>query len=210
MDLVLLVTGIAIGLSVTAPLGPVNVIVIRNAIRRGFTVAFLAGLGAVVADAAYATVAAFGIGTIEQFIVSYSKPLMILGGLLLVGMGIRLARTHIRLDDLGLQNPQRKRDVAGKMLMTFTLTLTNPGVFFGFLAIFATMTAVLRLGDSIDRPITVVTGVAIGGTLWWLFLAFIVDRFKARISERIFDLINRWTGILIAAFGFALLMEAVF
>ncbi len=53
-------------------------------------------------------------------------------------------------------------------------------------------------------------GVAIGGTLWWLFLSFVVTRFKSKISERVFDKINRWTGILIAAFGFALLAEALF
>ena len=55
-----------------------------------------------------------------------------------------------------------------------------------------------------------VAGVVIGGALWWLFLSFVVSRFKERISEKIFDRINRWTGILIAAFGFALLIEAVF
>ena len=49
MDFALLVTGIAIGLSVTAPLGPVNIIVIRNALRRNFVVALLTGLGAVAA-----------------------------------------------------------------------------------------------------------------------------------------------------------------
>ena len=43
MDVILFLTGIAIGLSVSAPLGPVNILVIRNAIRRGFGVAFAGG-----------------------------------------------------------------------------------------------------------------------------------------------------------------------
>ncbi len=210
MDFFLLATGIAIGLSVTAPLGPVNVIVIRNSIRRGMLVAFLAGMGAVVADTIYAALAAYSVSTIEHFVADYAVTLMLVGGALLVFMGIRLARSHITLAELALQEPPKKRQVAGKMLTTFMLTLTNPGVFFGFVAIFGTMTAVLKLGDSADRPITVVAGVAIGGTLWWLFLSFVVTRFKSKISERVFDKINRWTGILIAAFGFALLAEALF
>ena len=37
-----------------------------------------------------------------------------------------------------------------------------------------------------------------------------MTRFKSRITETVFDRINRWTGVLIAAFGFALLMEALF
>jgi len=210
MDLVLLATGIAIGLSVTAPLGPVNILVIRNAIRRGFPVAFLVGLGAVVADALYAVVAAYGVRSIAGFIEAYAHPLMALGGVLLIILGVRLARTHIGPGALQLQEPLRGGQIAGKMFTAFVLTLTNPGVFFGFLAIFATMNAVLRLDESWTRPPTVVAGVVIGGALWWLFLGFVVSRFKSRISEKTFDRINRWTGILIAAFGFALLMEALF
>ncbi len=210
MDFVLLGTGIAIGLSVTAPLGPVNIMVIRNAIRRGFLVAFLTGLGAVIADAIFATVAAYGIGSVQHFITDYARYLTIAGGLILVFMGVRLARTHITLAELALQEPPRRRQVAAKMLTTFTLTITNPGVLFGFLAIFGTMTAVLRLGDDAWRPPTVVAGVVIGGVAWWLFLSFLITRLRARISEKVFDRINRWTGILIAGFGFALLMEAFF
>lgn len=209
MDPILLATGVAIGLSVTAPLGPVNIIVIRNAIRRSFLIAFLTGMGAVAADMIYATVAAYGVSTIENFIAQYAKPLTIVGGALLVFIGTRLARSHISLSEIALQEPLRRRQVFGKMATTFMLTLTNPGVFFGFLAIFGTMNAVLRLGASDDRPITVVLGVILGGTLWWLFLSFVVTKLKRRITNKIFDRINRWTGVFIAAFGFALLMEAL-
>ena len=59
------------------------------------------------------------------------------------------------------------------------------------------------------RPPTVIAGVALGGVLWWLFLSFLVSRFKSRISDEGACRINRWTGILIAAFGFALLLEAL-
>jgi len=209
MDLVLLATGVAIGLSVTAPLGPVNILVIRNAIRRGFGVAFLVGLGAVLADGIYAVVAAYGISSVAHVVTDYARPLMALGGLLLVVLGVRLARAHIGLGELQLQAPPRRRQVAAKMLTAFSLTITNPGVFFGFLAIFATMNAVLRLDEASHRPPTVVAGVVIGGALWWLFLSFVVSRLTSRISEKTFDRINRWTGILIAAFGFALLIEAL-
>lgn len=210
MDFALFAAGIAIGLSVTAPLGPVNVIVIRNAIRRGFMVAFLTGVGAVAADFLYALAAAYGVSSIEHFIIEYGRPLTIIGGLVLVFMGVRLARTHVSLEELALQLPLRHRQVAGKMATSFMLTLTNPGILFGFLAIFGTMAAVLKLGDGAGRPPTVVAGVALGGILWWLFLSFVVSRLRSRISDRLLDRINRWTGLLIAAFGFALLMEALF
>ncbi len=210
MDFILLITGIFIGLSVTAPLGPVNLIVTRTAIQRSFGVAVLTGLGAVLADVVYASLAAYGVRSIERFIAQYAMPLTLLGGTMLVILGIRLARSHMSLEQLALQDVPSRRIIIRKALGTFLLTLTNPGVFFGFLAIFGTMSGVLVLASSPGRPLTVVAGVAIGGTLWWLFLSFVVTRLKSRITATTFDRINRWTGVLIAAFGFALLMGVLF
>lgn len=210
MDFILLITGIFIGLSVTAPLGPVNLIVTRTAIQRSFGVAVLTGLGAVLADVVYASLAAYGVRSIERFIAQYAMPLTLVGGTMLVILGIRLARSHMSLEQLALQDAPSRRIIIRKALGTFLLTLTNPGVFFGFLAIFGTMSGVLVLASSPGRPLTVVAGVAIGGTLWWLFLSFVVTRLKSRITATTFDRINRWTGVLIAAFGFALLMGVLF
>ena len=71
------------------------------------------------------------------------------------------------------------------------------------------MSGLLNLHGDAARPPTVITGVAIGGVLWWLFLSFLVSRFRNRISDAALGRINRWTGVLIAAFGFALLLEAL-
>lgn len=208
MDLSLLLTGIAIGVAVTAPLGPVNILVIRNAIQRGFVVAFLVGLGAVAADVLYAAAASYGISWVSHLIEDYARPLMIAGGVLLVVTGVWLARKRVLRVRIEGEEPQTAK-LIGKMLAAFGLTMSNPGEFFGFIAIFGTMSGVLRLHEDWARPPTVVAGVALGGLLWWLFLGFLVSRLKSRISEKALATISRWTGILIAAFGFALLMEAL-
>lgn len=208
MDLSLLLVGVAIGLAVTAPLGPVNILVIRNAIRRGFGVAFLVGLGAVLADVLYAAAAAYGVSWVSHLVADYARPLMIAGGVLLVVMGVWLARKRIEIAVVEADEPQAAK-VIGRMLAAFGLTISNPGEFFAFIAIFGTMSGLLRLHEDAARPPTVIAGVAIGGILWWLFLSFLVSRFRSRISERALGRINRWTGVLIAAFGFALLLEAL-
>src|SRR6478672_10093257 len=114
MDPRLLLIGVAIGLAVTAPLGPVNVLVIRNAIRRGFMVAFLIGLGAAVGDVLYATAAAYGLSWVSELIAAYARPLMIAGGLLLVVTGVWLARKRIHLARIDEDEPQTAR-LVGKM-----------------------------------------------------------------------------------------------
>ncbi len=208
MDVSLLFVGMAIGLAVTAPLGPVNILVIRNALRHGFTVAFLVGLGAVVGDVAFASAAAYGVSWISHLIADYARPLMITGGLLLVVTGVWLARKRIELSALDREDGQTAR-LIGKMLAAFGLTVSNPGELFGFIAIFGTMNGVLRLHEAATRPPTIIAGVAIGAVAWWLFLSYLVSHLKTRISETALARISRWTGILIAAFGFALLLEAL-
>ena len=209
MDLLVLSAGIAIGLAMTAPPGPVNLLVIRTAIGQGPRVAFFTGLGAVVSDMIYATIAAYGVSSIAHVITSHARPLMAVGGLLLAFIGVRLARTRIGLDALPPARSAPGNVIPGKMLTAFSMSITNPGVLFGFIAIFGTMNGVLQLSEHAGRPMTAVAGVAIGSMLWWLFLSSIVSRLRERVSEAMFARINRWTGVLIAAFGFVLLMEAL-
>jgi threonine/homoserine/homoserine lactone efflux protein len=201
MDPQLVIAGMSIGLAMSAPLGPVNLIVIRTALNCGFRAAFLAGLGAVLADMSMAGIAAFGLHSIAQFITAYETPLQIIGGLLLVILGIKTARTHFAAADLA---PVVH---AARFGLTYTLSVTNPGLVLGFLSIFSSMSGILAFGASPYRPMQVLLGVAMGGALWWLVLSFVVSRAKSKLSATTLDRINRWSGIFVAAFGFALLLQ---
>lgn len=202
MDPQLIIAGVSIGLAMAAPLGPVNLIVIRTALNHDLKVAFLAGLGAVFADVLMAGVAAYGIQSIQHFIMDYAKVLETTGGLLLILLGIRTARTHFAASDLA---PVAR---AARFGLTFTLSMTNPGLALGYLAIFSSMSSMLALGATPYRPAIVLIGIALGGALWWLILSFFIVRLKTKLSASTLDKINRWSGIFVAAFGFVLLMRA--
>lgn len=202
MDLTLIIAGVAIGLAMSAPLGPVNLIVIRTALCHDLKVAFLAGLGAVLADVLIAGIAAYGIQSISHLILDYAKVLQIAGGLVLIVLGIRTARTHFADSDLST-GPH-----SAKFGLTLSLSITNPGLVLGYLAIFSSLSTHLALGASPYRPAMVLFGIALGGALWWLLLSFFVGRLKTRLGPSTLDKINRWSGILVAAFGFLLLWKA--
>ena len=201
MNWQLIIAGMSIGLAMAAPLGPVNLVVIRTALNCGFRAAFLAGLGAILADMLMAGVAAFGLHSIQRFITAYETPLQVVGGLLLVILGIRTARTHFLATDLA-PIPH-----AARLGLTFTLSITNPGLVLGFIAIFSSMSGILALGASPYRPLIALLGVAFGGALWWLVLSLIISRVKTKLSAATLDRINRWSGIFVAAFGFVLLLQ---
>lgn len=202
MDWSLIIAGVAVGLAMSAPLGPVNLIVIRTALSHDLKVAFLAGLGAVLADVVIAGIAAYGIQSISHLILDYAKILKIAGGLVLIVLGIRTARTHFADSDLAT-GPH-----SAKFGLTFSLSVTNPGLVLGYLAIFSSLSTHLALDASPFRPAIVLLGIALGGALWWLLLSFLIGRLKTRLGPSTLDLINRWSGILVAAFGFLLLWKA--
>lgn len=202
MDLSLIIAGLGIGLAMAAPLGPVNLIVIRTALCHDLKVAFLAGLGTVLADVLIAGIAAYGIQSIAHLILNYAKYLQIAGGVFLVVLGIRTARTHFAASDL-TNGPHSAR-----FGLTFSLSVTNPGLVLGYLAIFSSLSPHLALGSSPFRPAIVLIGIAMGGALWWLLLSFFIGRLRTRLGTSTLDRINRWSGILVAAFGFLLLWKA--
>lgn len=185
-----------------APLGPVNLIVIRTALNQGWRPALWSGAGAIIADVLMASIAAYGLSSIEHAIIAYARPMQITGGIILVALGVHTARRHFSSLDFA-QAP-----AATRLGVTFFLTVTNPGTAFGFLAIFSAMSGVLQVNASPYRSTEVVLGVAAGGALWWLLVSVLVSKFRAKFSAATVERINRWSGILIAAFGFVLLMQA--
>ena len=92
IDLGLVVNGVAIGLAVAAPIGPVNLIVIRRTLRYGPVNGFLSGGGAAAGDALFAVIAAFGITQAIDFVIRIETLLQIVGGCFLLGLGLRMRR----------------------------------------------------------------------------------------------------------------------
>src|SRR2546423_9971958 len=95
-----ILAGVLIGIAIAAPIGPINLIVLRNSLRRGFQAGVLTGFGSVLGDGLFASVAAFGVRQIEEFMETHSVLLGVIGGLILVAAGIKTSRSHVDLQAL--------------------------------------------------------------------------------------------------------------
>lgn len=195
MNFWFLVAGIAVGLVVAAPIGPVNVICIQKAIRNGAWVAFFIGLGAAVGDSIFGAVAAFGLTTIQSFLVEIERVLAIVGCTVLVVMGIFAWRSHPHL----ATSVQTPRDVAHAAVATFVLTITNPITAIGFVALFTSIG--LTHDASAGDAATVVLGVFLGSALWWFFISRMAHAVRDRLSDAHLLLINRTSAVLIWIFA---------
>lgn len=90
--------GLAIGILVSAPMGPIGVLCIQRTLNKGRRSGLATGIGASLSDLFYAMLTGFGLSIVVDFIENNQAPLQIAGSLVLTCFGIYLYR----------QNPARK------------------------------------------------------------------------------------------------------
>ena len=209
--IVLIVSGIVIGLIAAAPIGPVNLICIRRTLAYGTLNGFMAGLGAAVGDGIFAAVIGFGVTAVARWIEGYSLYLQVVGGILLLSFGIH---TYMTLPDPMLKESAKEKASEPSSLLrvgasTFALTMTNPATLFGFAAMFAGLTGLAGGQPTLFEAGIVVAGVFAGSSLWWFILSEFIGHLHAKIDARVMRIINHSSGVAIGLFGLAVLGNVV-
>jgi threonine/homoserine/homoserine lactone efflux protein len=197
-EMELLVRGVIAGLMIAMPVGPVNILCIRRAIKAGWRSGVISGIGAAAADMLYGGVAGFSITLVIQFLVREQFWVRFFGGILLVVIGIAyFFKRPARLD----ARKQDRASASSDIRSTFLLTLTNPTTVLSFVALLAA----LGMGDPRHWWLTVflVGGIFCGSMVWWIVLSSIVYHFRDRFNDRLLLLMNRLAGLAIGGFGVA-------
>ena len=205
MDLLFIIKGLLIGISVSAPLGPIGVLCIQRTLNKGFKSGFVSGAGAASADIIYAVIAGFSITYISDFLIEYQTYIRVIGGAFLILVGIRIA----------VSNPAkqiRKLRIKGNnfykdFITSFFITISNPITILAFGAFFAAFNMISKTDGNFPIIIMIIT-VFSGSLMWWLSLIGIVTVFKKRIRLRNLLWINRITGTLIVLFAIFVIISA--
>lgn len=207
-ELLVIPAGVLIGIVVSAPVGPVNIICIGRALKFGFWPAMLAGFGAAAGDGVLALIAAFGISAVAEVVADHTGLIQFVGGAILIAFGlyIMMATPH--------GSPRAEAHVADSAIRiipaTFLITVTNPGALLGFLAIFGGIIGnrLLPEGDYTAAGLMVLS-VSGGALLWWTGIAAFVARIRHLISGSTLRRINIVSGVLLACLGALLIARAL-
>lgn len=195
MDLELPIRGLAVGLIIAAPIGPVNVLCIQRTIEKGWKSGILSGLGAALVDTGYGAIAGFSISLVIQFLIREELWIRLIGGVLLMGIGVAYYCKPPRSLKAVKDDSSANSDFASTVL----LTATNPTTVLSFLAVLAT------LGLGRQRPIwqtsLLVAGIFCGSMMWWTILVGGVSLLRDKITDRTMRWMNRIAGIAIGGFG---------
>lgn len=197
----LFLEGMVVGFLIAAPVGPVGILCIRLALNDGRVAAFVAGLGAAVADTFYGAVAGLGLSLVSGFLMEHRDALSVIGSCVLFALGVRTWR----------QPPPEFRNTPGlhpglwrDFTTTLLLTLTNPATILAFMAVFASLGPV-RASESPVHALSLVAGVFVGSALWWFTLSALAGAVRHRFSPLWLARLNVWSGGLLCVSGVAVL-----
>lgn len=196
--------GAIVGMLIAAPVGPINVLVIRRTLVHGRLAGLASGLGAAIADTVFGAIAALGISMLQAFLEQERQILSLVGATILVAMGVRLLRRPAATISEGQDPTSLFADFTSALF----LTLTNPITVLSFLAIFAAF-GVRPDGQIGMDDWLLLAGVMAGASAWWLIVVEAVCLFRDRFTTTGLTWANRIAAIVILAFAAAVAGEVV-
>ena len=194
--LYILPRGLIIGILISAPMGPIGMLIIQRTLSKGRWPAFFTGIGAAFSDLLYCLLTGLGISFVTDFIDSHQFMLQMLGGVVLAGFGTYLFRKNptrsLKPSALPSTNYWTD-DVTG-----FLLTFSNPLILFFIIGLFARFNFILpEFGP--HHFILGYSMIFAGALFWWYLVTTLVNKLRKRFNVRSLWLINRIIGgILIA------------
>ncbi len=187
--------GMAVGLAIAAPVGPIGLLCIRRTLSDGQRYGLATGLGAATADAGYGVIAGFGLAFVAGFLVAQQFWLTLGGGVFLCYLGVRTALAH----PLARAAGAGPGTLHSAFFSTLLLTLANPMTIMSFTAVFAGLGLGTR--PAYGTAAALVAGIFLGSALWWLTLSTATSLLRSRLNVNWLRAVNWVSAVLLVAFG---------
>lgn len=188
---------ILLGLSLAAPIGPVNAAQLDRGIKGGFLPAWFVGLGAVTADAIYMAIVYLGIVHVLEapFIQTF---LWLFGGFVLIYTGIEsmVSAKEIKSIDQRNKEPLHKSFFTG-----FIMSLTNPLSILFWLGIYGSVLAKTAQNYGYQELLLYSGAIFIGLLTWDVVMATLSSGFRKLLNQRVLTYIAFISGLILVGFG---------
>ncbi|MDN5005166.1 LysE family translocator [Bradyrhizobium sp. GCM10027634] len=197
-SLAALFSGIGIGFTVAAPIGPMGLLCIQRTLTSGMATGLATGFGAATVHLTYSTLAVLGLGALARpWVEANAVGFGIISALTLLWFAIRTHRCSVGLQNSGETD---RVHLARAYLSAIALGLTNPLTVILFLAAlhaFSTQAAAAPL----------IAGVFVGSAVWWMMLSTIVATARSRLTPRMLSLSTRFASLMPLGLGASMLLR---
>lgn len=190
--------GFAIGVMISAPMGPVGILCIQRTLDKGRKAGFYTGIGAAISDLFYCLLTGFGLSFIEDFLQDNQDVIQLLGSIVLIAFSIYLFKKNpsSTLRRPVPQNVSAKKNILGGFLFTFS----NPLIIFLIIGLFARFNFT---SPEIKGGFYAVgyLFIVIGALCWWYGVTHLIERVRTKFNMRSMKKMNVAIGIVILAFA---------
>ncbi|MFC0562411.1 LysE family transporter [Halalkalibacter alkalisediminis] len=189
---------IFLGLSLAAPIGPVNAAQLDRGIKSGFFHAWLVGLGATVADGIYMLLVFIGVVQFIEVPIIQTF-LWIFGFFVLVYTGIESISGAGRIST---ENLRSSHDSKMKSFFSgFFMSLFNPLTILFWLGIFGSILAKTVTTYGTSQLIIYCAAIFIGITVWDITMAALASTLRKFLTDRLLTVISIVSGFSLIGFG---------
>lgn len=188
---------IFLGLTLAAPIGPVNAAQLDKGIKSGFFHAWLVGLGAMTADVIYMMMVFFGV--VHFLEIPFMKSfLWSFGFFVLVYTGIE---SILHAGKVSSNTSSNEESPARSFFSGFFMSISNPLTILFWLGIYGSVLA--KTSAEYDIPHVIIYSIAIfiGLILWDITMAAIASSFRKYLNQKILTAISILSGLSLIGFG---------
>jgi L-lysine exporter family protein LysE/ArgO len=188
---------ILLGLSLAAPIGPINAAQIDRGIRNGFMHSWLIGVGAVIADGVYMLIVYIGVVSFlkTEFMQTF---LWLFGFFVLSYTGIEAI---LNAGKVHLSEYRGKEPLLKSFLTGFLMSISNPLTILFWLGIYGSVLAKTAATYDTSQLVIYSSAIFIGLLLWDITMAGVASSFRKFLTSRLLVGISLLSGISMIGFG---------
>lgn len=193
----IMLSGLLIGVFISAPMGPIGMLVIQRTLNKGRAAAFFTGIGASLSDFIYCLLTGLGLSFVTDFIESNKNVLQIIGSVMLILYAVYLFKAN---PSRALNKPRKEQpNTYWRDFVTgFFFTFSNPLILFFIISLFARF----NFMDTEHQFYHYILGyfsIIIGAIGWWFLITFFVNKVRGHFNVRSMWLVNRVLAVLLLA-----------
>ncbi|MDP9369740.1 MAG: LysE family translocator [Chloroflexota bacterium] len=192
----LLVEGMVVGVALAAPIGPINVEIVRRGLRGGFLHGWLVGFGAVSADTIYCALVVSGIAPLADSAL-LRVPLYLAGAAVLAVLGMTGLRAALAGENVDTPEPEGKRSY----ITGFLMAALNPLGIVYWLSIGAALVASAVAREGREGAPVLVGGVFFGILCWVTVLSGMAQAGRRYVSEPILRGVGAVGSLMLLGFA---------
>lgn len=193
--------GFIIGLLVSSPMGPINILTIQRTLNRGRWHGLASGVGAMLSDITYATITMLGLSFVSGFMNDYESELLLFGSIILILFGFGVYRSN-PLKGWQPDNLPTESRYFKDFISTFLLTFSNATIILALVGLY-TRFSFNPILEGTASLIVALISFSIAALLWWFILTTLVSRLRKRFKRKGLVILNRVVGTIFIVIGVA-------